>query len=473
MAEHTEEGAMGVILNRPAETTVAEAVPDLEWLLGEGEAAVWVGGPVAPTSVIVLAEFDDPENAALIVDGELGFVPAEIDDRDAFAAGVRRTRIFAGHAGWGPGQLEAELEEDSWILEPAQSGDVFTAEPNALWSRVLRRKGRDSVLPAPMPMAPSLNWGAAPRSTERLTQCPPQPPLVLRPRDEPRAEAHRVLRRHLDVGEVVAALGEMVQRARDQDVAGVRDPVRHRLEHRRTADQHRDHPGAQASARVDLERVGVPGAVQLAVQAREPRCDPDAVARRARPGAGVEDGVEGRVRAQGPAGAGAEAAADAAAQARPGALVELEERPLVGRVERQRPERLLGVVHREEAGRVQRERLVDVGAQAAEGRRRASVPSAAASAMRPDPDMNEVLPGVLHWTAHHEGIDARVHSHFAVESAALIDPRVPDGGVEEIARYGRPDRILLSNRHHLRHSERFAAAFGCPIRCHEAGLWEV
>jgi hypothetical protein len=86
--------------------------------------------------------------------------------------------------------------------------------------------------------------------------------------------------------------------------------------------------------------------------------------------------------------------------------------------------------------------------------------------------MNEVLPGVLHWTTHHEGIGARVHSHFAVESAALIDPRVPEGGVDAVARYGRPDRILLSNRHHLRHSEQFAAAFGCPIRCHEAGLHE-
>jgi hypothetical protein len=86
------------------------------------------------------------------------------------------------------------------------------------------------------------------------------------------------------------------------------------------------------------------------------------------------------------------------------------------------------------------------------------------------PSMNEVLPGVLHWTTHHEGIGRNVHSHFAVEAAALIDPRVPDGGIDEIARYGRPDRILLSNRHHLRHSERLAEAFGCPIRCHEAGL---
>jgi hypothetical protein len=86
--------------------------------------------------------------------------------------------------------------------------------------------------------------------------------------------------------------------------------------------------------------------------------------------------------------------------------------------------------------------------------------------------MHEVLPGVLHWTTHHEGIGTQVHSHFAVEAAALIDPRVPEGGVEEVARYGRPDRILLSNRHHLRHSERFASEFGCPIRCHEAGMHE-
>ncbi|MEA2284800.1 MAG: hypothetical protein QOJ21_843 [Solirubrobacteraceae bacterium] len=86
--------------------------------------------------------------------------------------------------------------------------------------------------------------------------------------------------------------------------------------------------------------------------------------------------------------------------------------------------------------------------------------------------MNEVLPGVLHWTTMHDGIGQPVHSHYAVESGALIDPRVPDGGVEDVARYGRPERILLSNRHHLRHSEQFAAAFGCPIRCHEAGLHE-
>jgi putative transcriptional regulator len=157
MAEHTDEGAMGVVLNRPAETTVGEAVPDLAWLATDDADSVWVGGPVSPSSVIVLAEFDDPSEAALLVEEDLGFVPAEVEDRDAFAASVRRARIFAGHAGWGPGQLEFELEEDSWIIEPAQRADVFTAQPDALWSQVLRRKGSEYMLLATMPMDPSLN----------------------------------------------------------------------------------------------------------------------------------------------------------------------------------------------------------------------------------------------------------------------------------------------------------------------------
>ena len=157
MAEHGEEGAMGLVLNRPAETTVAEAVPDLDWLAAEDGDGVWLGGPVEPGSVMVLAEFDDPGQAALLLEDDLGFVPADVAEREGFADAVRRTRIFAGHAGWGPGQLEAELEEDSWIIEPSRRTDVFTTDPEALWSAVLRRKGREYVLLATMPEDPSLN----------------------------------------------------------------------------------------------------------------------------------------------------------------------------------------------------------------------------------------------------------------------------------------------------------------------------
>ncbi|HET6507153.1 MAG TPA: hypothetical protein VFG42_10205 [Baekduia sp.] len=87
--------------------------------------------------------------------------------------------------------------------------------------------------------------------------------------------------------------------------------------------------------------------------------------------------------------------------------------------------------------------------------------------------MDEVLPGVLHWTTFHEGIGRPVHSHFYVEGCALFDPRVPeDGGLEEIARHGRPEVVLLSNRHHLRHATAFAERFDCPIRAHRSGLHE-
>ena len=156
IAEHTEEGAMGLVLNRPAASTVIEAVPDLAWLTGE-DAQVYVGGPVAETAVIVLAEFDRPEVAGALVEDDLGFIGTDADDPDALDGAIRRARVFAGHAGWGPGQLEGELEEDAWIVEPPQRDEIFTEDAETLWASVLRRKGRKYALLSTMPLDPSLN----------------------------------------------------------------------------------------------------------------------------------------------------------------------------------------------------------------------------------------------------------------------------------------------------------------------------
>jgi putative transcriptional regulator len=155
VAEHGEEGAMGLVLNRPSETSVAEAVPHLEGLGGEN-ALVFVGGPVETAAVVVLAEFDDPDNAASLVFGDVGFVPADADT-SVLAGATRRARIFAGYAGWAAGQLEAELEEEAWILEPALVEDVFSADAEQLWPAVLRRKGGAFRVLAMMPSDPSLN----------------------------------------------------------------------------------------------------------------------------------------------------------------------------------------------------------------------------------------------------------------------------------------------------------------------------
>ena len=85
--------------------------------------------------------------------------------------------------------------------------------------------------------------------------------------------------------------------------------------------------------------------------------------------------------------------------------------------------------------------------------------------------MDEVLPGIFHWTAFHEGIRLHVNSHYVPGAGALFDPMLPDEGLEWFE--GRePERIVLSNRHHYRHSDRFREAFGCPVLCPEPGLHE-
>jgi hypothetical protein len=88
--------------------------------------------------------------------------------------------------------------------------------------------------------------------------------------------------------------------------------------------------------------------------------------------------------------------------------------------------------------------------------------------------MNEILPGVFHWTAFHPRIRLEVSSYYvtANDAQALIDPMLPDEGVEWFSEHGPPQVILLTNRHHYRHSDRFTEEFGCPVLCHEAGLHE-
>ena len=88
--------------------------------------------------------------------GAVGFLPGEIETGEDVGP-LSRVRVFAGYAGWGPGQLESELAESSWIVEPAVPEDVFADDPEALWSEVLRRKGGPYAVLSLMPPDPSLN----------------------------------------------------------------------------------------------------------------------------------------------------------------------------------------------------------------------------------------------------------------------------------------------------------------------------
>ncbi len=154
VTEHTDEGAAGLVLNRPSPAEVAELVPQLEPLVEDGEP-VWLGGPVQQDAVLVLGEFVDPDDAAVPLFGALGF--PSLDEPDDVVPATTRRRVFAGYAGWGAGQLEDELEREDWIVEPALADDAFTETPDALWSDVLRRKGGVYELVARIPEDPSVN----------------------------------------------------------------------------------------------------------------------------------------------------------------------------------------------------------------------------------------------------------------------------------------------------------------------------
>jgi putative transcriptional regulator len=145
LLDHDEDGAFGVILNRPSEAPVAEALPPWSDLVAE-PPVVYVGGPVQPQAVIALGRLPLPAPAEVagmdvpVVTAGVGIVDLAADPTSA-RRGFSAVRLFAGYAGWGPGQLEVEIASGSWFIVETDPADVFTAAPEGLWRVVLARQG--------------------------------------------------------------------------------------------------------------------------------------------------------------------------------------------------------------------------------------------------------------------------------------------------------------------------------------------
>ena len=154
IVEHNDEGALGIVLNRALGVGLVESVPELDHFPNVDPRLYW-GGPVSPPNAVVLAEYADPTVAESLVFGPVGLYPAGREPLEAPA--VVRTRVYAGYAGWGPNQLEAELATEAWIIEPALIQDVFCTDPDELWRQVLERKGPAFEMFKWMPADPSMN----------------------------------------------------------------------------------------------------------------------------------------------------------------------------------------------------------------------------------------------------------------------------------------------------------------------------
>jgi putative transcriptional regulator len=156
LLEHGDDGALGIVLNRPSETPLATVLP--EWdEHATAPGVVFSGGPVAPEAVIALARGGtDATDGWMPFLGEVGTVDVGRDPAD-LGPQLDALRIFVGYAGWSPGQLEVELEQEAWFVAPVDSGDPFSPNPDRLWRDVLRRQRGRVAMFANYPEDPETN----------------------------------------------------------------------------------------------------------------------------------------------------------------------------------------------------------------------------------------------------------------------------------------------------------------------------
>ena len=156
MLQHSHDGAFGLVLNRPTEE---DHVGGLEpWFRELSQPAViFSGGPVAADTLIALGTLDPGlvSESVSPIDGSLASIDLSRSPDDV-VNDLRHLRLFRGYSGWGTGQLEAELDEGSWLILPTDQLDIFSAHPQGLWRNILRRSGGSKAILADAP--DDLSW---------------------------------------------------------------------------------------------------------------------------------------------------------------------------------------------------------------------------------------------------------------------------------------------------------------------------
>jgi len=203
IVEHEDEqGTLGVVLNRPTTVGVGQVLEQWTELATE-PSVVFRGGPVAQNSALALALIpgkDEPVGWRAL-DGAPALARLGLLDLDTpprlLAPAITSLRVYAGYAGWSPGQLEAEIDEGAWYVITAQPGDVFAADPDRLWRQVLRRQDGDLSFLATYPDDPTLNLspgGTTPRTPRLRARWQKPPSYRARIRSSPRGTTPRTPR---------------------------------------------------------------------------------------------------------------------------------------------------------------------------------------------------------------------------------------------------------------------------------------
>jgi len=148
LCEHADEGAFGLVVNRPSDITAAEAVQLEPRLENANELPLLIGGPVEPQRgwILTTEAPEDVEHRGLGAGLYLSASPVLL--RRALTARPlpKRTHVLAGYAGWGPGQLDAELQESAWLIMPVELDLIFEIPSTSAWEMAIRRLGADPNL---------------------------------------------------------------------------------------------------------------------------------------------------------------------------------------------------------------------------------------------------------------------------------------------------------------------------------------
>lgn len=156
ICQHDPEGAFGLVLNRATGNKAGEMiVADIPERLKS--CPLFLGGPVQPSALSFLQSDPFILQANVMPNLSIGHSLEELVEATESFSPDRKIKMFAGYAGWSPGQLEDEMKREAWLTHPATLDLVFDDNPDQLWRRILRRKGWRYRLLAEMPDDPSLN----------------------------------------------------------------------------------------------------------------------------------------------------------------------------------------------------------------------------------------------------------------------------------------------------------------------------
>jgi putative transcriptional regulator len=155
LCQHTNDGAFGLVLNRPTGRKAADVIDVEPPLAGESSLEVWVGGPVeTERGCLLLGEEPDDADSVKICDGVFLSTSPALLRRLAEGSAPRRSRLLIGYAGWGPGQLDQEITQSAWLTADVEVDIVFDIKAEAMWETVIRRLGAD---PSLLQMSPGVH----------------------------------------------------------------------------------------------------------------------------------------------------------------------------------------------------------------------------------------------------------------------------------------------------------------------------